>query len=123
MICTVCAHLFKLRLFRIVMMVTAKGFVVDPACHNKGNSNKPNSKPNLDVLTVSLFYVIYYVRCLARLICDCVALVLAVVFYCFHQHKLPLYDLSKYYTLILKEAKRAKGKNERKLEEMRETKD
>lgn len=33
------------------------------------------------------------------------------------------YDLSKYYTLILKEAKRAKGKNEKKSEEMRETKE
>lgn len=62
-------------------------------------------------------------KALAGLICDCAALVLAVVFYCFHQRKLPLYDLSKYYTLILKEAKRAKGKNERKSEEMRYTKD
>lgn len=33
--------------------------------------------------------------------CDCAALVLAVVFYCFHHHKLQLYDLSKCYTLIL----------------------
>lgn len=76
----------------------------------------------MDVLTVSLFHVIYYVRCLAGMICDCAALVLAVVFYCFHQLKLTFYELSKYYTLILTEAKRAKGKNERKSEEMRETK-
>lgn len=62
-----------------------------------------------DVLTVSLFYVIYYFRCLAGWICDCTALVLAVAFYCFHQHTLLLYDLSKYYTLMLEEARRAKG--------------
>lgn len=116
-----CVHiclLYKLSLFRKVMVVLLKDLWYH-VCHNIGNSNKPNSKPNLVVLTVSLFYVIYYVRCLAGLICYCAALVLAVVFYCFHQHKLSLYDLSKYYTLILKEAKRAKGKNERKSKEMR----
>lgn len=33
---------------------------------------------------------------LKDLICDCASLVLALVFCCFHLHKLPLYDLSGY---------------------------
>ena len=71
-------------------------------------------KPNLDVLTVSLFCVIYYGRRLAWLTCDCAAL---VVFYCFHQHEPPFYDLSKHHTLILTEA------TGRMKEEMKEAKD
>lgn len=108
--------LCKLSLFRIIQQLKDLWYYI---CQNRGNSNKPSSKSNLDVLTVSLFYVICCVGCLAGLICDCAALVLAVVFYCFHQQKLSLYDLSKWCTLISEGSKESKG-NEW---EMRETKE
>lgn len=101
------------------MIVTAEGFEVFYAATK---ANKQNSKRDLDVLTVSPSGEIHYVRCLARLTCDGAALVQAIVSYCFHQRRLPFYDLSKHHTLILKAAKRAKGRNERKSKGMRETK-
>lgn len=81
--------------------------------------NRLNSNPNLDVLTVSVFCVIYCITSSFRLDMWLCRPCFDVVFYCFHPLKRLFYD----YTFMLKEAKRAKGKNERKCGEMRETKE